>query len=125
MDAFTTVTGTRWIYGIEETVTGFPIRQGLTTSTIAFVTLLTEAGSLVREVQVPAGDMDGVRVRDLSRASDDMLWRIAEHFTGDGRGARALAELTMRARDIKEQAERERSYRIERSRRDAARLIAA
>ncbi|WP_027947239.1 hypothetical protein [Amycolatopsis taiwanensis] len=121
---FVTVTGSRWVRGVEETVTGFPIRQGLTTSAIAFVTLLTESGAVVSDVQVNPAVLDGVRVKPLfNRTRDEFLWKIADSGAF-GAGTRALAELTMRARRDEEQAEQERSYRIERSRRDAARLVA-
>src|SRR5207245_5571411 len=96
---FTTVTGSRWIKGVEETVTGFPVRQGLTLSRTAFVSLLTEAGTVVDGVRVPLADLDGVRIDPLyGRASDGFRWKVAD-TNAFGAGARCLAALAMRARN--------------------------
>jgi hypothetical protein len=124
--AHSQVTGFVYDNGTPRTVTGFPIRRGgVTTSTVAFVDILTADGVIVWNVLVAPSDLDGVRVeRQLSGASDEMLWRIADRdFLG--RGTRALAELAYRENRRSQFAAAEIADRVSRSRRDAARLLAA
>lgn len=82
------------------------------------VTLLTADGERLTNVLVRVIDVAGVKVRDFSRFSEHMLWRVAE-INMSGFGARALAELAHRER--LEIAEKER---IERVKRDISRRAA-
>lgn len=119
------VTGEPYTPFVGFQVTGFPVHtmnlNGLHPDSMTVATLLTPEGARVRAL-VRVIDIVGVKVRDFTRASDNMLWKIAERDMA-GLGARAMAELAYRENTLNREVERAQADRVAQSRRDADALM--
>ncbi len=103
-----TVTGTVWRHGYTQTVTGYPLRRGYATPTVALVDILTESGEAIRDVKVDPHLLDRVRVQEGSSASDRLLRRVVARFGREGLSGRAAAELAWRERARRESTKKAR-----------------
>lgn len=121
------VTGRLYERGIPRIVTGWLVQRpnlnGKAADVLVPVTLLTEDGERFRNVLTRVVDVLGANLRNFSRFTDHMLWRVAETNMG-GLGDYALAELLYRERQELKAKVAERSARLEASQRAAAMLKA-
>jgi hypothetical protein len=96
--------------------------NGLSADSLLPVTLLTAEGEKIPNVLVRVIDVLGLSVRDFSRSTEQMLWRVAE-LDFHGYGELAFAELAYRERQELEAKEREVAARLADSRRNADLLM--
>lgn len=120
------VTGRLYERGVPRVVSGWlvqrPILNGKAADALVPVTLLTEDGEHLCNVLVRVIDVLGAKVRNLSRFSDHMLWRVAEINMG-GLGEYALAELAYRERLALAEQKRIEQARLDISRHSANALM--